>query len=327
MKSFRKPFTWGLTAAVVVLFALHPAQAGEFAKVGTVGTQFLKIPIGARGVAMGHAFSALSNDATAMFWNPAGLTSIEGSTVLLEHVNWLADMSFDAVGAARKLNNAWAVGVFAATLNSGDIERTTVEFQSGTGTYYAVTDMMAGVTVAAMLTDRFSFGANLKYVREDLDGEIASAYAVDVGTNYDTRWHTIKLSMSIRNFGPEIQLAGTYVDYDRGQPYAEKEFLPYQFPMIFKLGFSAEPIKTATQTLTLVGELEHPNDNLERYNIGAEFGFQQLFFLRGGYVFRHDTLGLSAGIGAMWNGFGIDYAFSDFSVLDQVHRFNVHFTF
>ena len=324
----RLAYAVAILIAVSFLFAGSAVQAEEFAKVGTVGTQFLKIPIGARGVAMGNAFSSLSNDGTAMFWNPAGMVNAKGTGVMLEKINWLADISYNAVGVSHSINNFWAVGAFGATLNSGEMEETTVMNPDGTGRMFTTSDMMAGVSVASRLTDKFSFGANVKYVRENLDEEIASTVAVDVGTMYDTRWNTVRLAMSIRNFGPEIQLDGGYNDYDNGtQLEQQTEFLPYHFPMTFRLGVAMDPLVTPTQRLTVVGELEHPNDNLERVNLGTEYAFQEMFFLRGGYTFRHDTMGMSAGVGASWNMFAIDYAFTNFSILESVHRFSIQFHF
>jgi len=314
--------------AVTVLLMPHSGNAADFAKVGTVGTQFLKIPVGARGVGMGNAFSALSDDGTAMFWNPAGLIHIQGTTVSLENVQWLADIQYNAVAVAHNLNPSWSLGFFVTSLNSGEIERTTVERPEGTDSYFSVTDVMVGATAATQLTNKFSFGANIKYVRENLDDEIAAAWAVDVGTMYDTRWKTIKLSMNIRNFGPEMQLAGNFHDFNNGVRLDNPtEFLPYHFPMTFKMGFTAEPYKTEMHRLTIVGDLEHPNDNVERYNLGSEYAYQEMFFLRAGYTFRHDLLGLSTGMGAKWKGFGIDYAYSDFGILEMVQRFNISFTF
>ncbi len=325
----RRTIRFLFVIALIAVFLIGGnVSAGEFAKVGTVGTQFLKIPVGARGAAMGHAFSSLSDDGTAMFWNPAGLMKIEKTTVSLERINWLADISYDAIMISHKLQPSLALGVFVTSLNSGDIEVTTVEQPQGTGSYFNVTDMMIGVSAATQLTNKFTLGANIKYIREDLDGEVAGAYSVDVGTMYDTRWKTVRLSMAIRNFGPEIQLDGNYYDFDNGTQQEEPtEFLEYHYPMTFKLGLAIDPVLTETHRFTLVGELEHPNDNLERYNLGGEYGFQNMFFLRGGYTFRHDTLGLSSGLGAKWKGFGIDYAFSDYGILDEVHRFNVNFSF
>jgi len=317
---------------VAILFAGSLLFAGsvqaEFAKVGTAGSDFLSIPIGARGVAMGNAFAALSDDQTAMFWNPAGLVNVQGTGIMLEKINWLADVSYNVVGVSYGINQFWAVGLFGASMNSGDIDVTTVQNPEGTGSTFNVTNVVAGVTIATRLTDKFNFGANIKFVRENMAEEISNAYAIDVGTMYDTRWNTLRLSMAIRNFGPEIQLNGGFHDYDNGTLLPQKtDFLPYNFPMIFKLGVAVDPMMTATQRLTLVGELEHPNDNLERINVGGEYAFQETFFLRGGYTFRHDTLGLSAGVGAKWNMFEIDYAYSDYAILNGVHRFNIQFHF
>jgi hypothetical protein len=313
---------------VGLLVAGIPVHAQEFAKVGTAGAKFLEIPVGARGVAIGNAYSALSNDATAMFWNPAGLVQVQGANVWVERTAYLADMSYNALGVAYSVNGFWTVGLFGGSLNSGDIDRTTVEQPLGTGESFTVNNLVAGVSVATRLTDKFSFGANIKFVREDLDAEVSNAYAIDVGTMYDTRWNTVRISMNVRNFGPEIQLDGQYYDYDNGILQDEpSEYLEYHFPMIFRLGIAMDPIRTAMHRLTVLGELEHPNDNIERVNIGGEYGFQEMFFLRGGYTFRHDTLGMSAGLGLVFSGFGIDYAYSDYGVLDEVHRFNVKFSF
>lgn len=277
---------------------------------------------------MGNAFAALSNDVTAMFWNPAGLIHLQKNSFFVERINWIADISYNAVGYGKKLNADWGVGVFAATLNSGDVEVTTVEQPNGTGEYWTVTDVQVGISAANRLTSKFSVGSNVKYILEDLDGNTAGTWVVDMGTLYDTRWRTIKLSMNIRNFGPEVQLDGNFNDFDNGTRITEPtDYLPYHFPMVFKLGIAGEPYRDEMHRMTMVGEIEHPNDNIERYNVGGEYGFQEMFYLRGGYTFGHDSMGFSTGFGVGWQGFGIDYAISDFGILEMVHRFNVNFSF
>lgn len=59
---------------VAILLALVVAtQAQTFSRVGTSMAQFLKIPAGARGAALGGAYAAASEDVYAMSWNPAGI--------------------------------------------------------------------------------------------------------------------------------------------------------------------------------------------------------------------------------------------------------------
>lgn len=317
-------------AIVVVglLLVAGAAEAQDFAKVGTAGAKFLEIPIGSRGVAMGSAYNSVSNDMTAMFWNPAGLVHSNNTNVMVERVNWFADISYNIVGVSHSINEFWAVGFYGAAMGSGDIDVTTVEQQNGTGETYSVTNVVAGVSVATRLTDKFSIGGVLKYVREDLDTEVSNSWAVDLGTMYDTNWRTVRLSMAIRNFGPEIQLDGGFYDYVNGQQQStQTEWLEYSYPLSFRMGLAADPLSTPTQRLTVSAELEHPSDNIERINLGGEYAFQEMFFLRGGYTFRHDTLGLSAGLGVKWSTFSIDYAYSHYGVLEGVHRFGIQFGF
>ncbi len=55
-----------LTTFALLAFAV-PAGATKYAG------EFMKIPVGARAIGMGGAFSAVSDDATSPYWNPAGM--------------------------------------------------------------------------------------------------------------------------------------------------------------------------------------------------------------------------------------------------------------
>lgn len=341
------------------------STAQEFAKVGTAGAQFLKIGVGSRGIAMGEAYDAVCNDASAIFWNPAGLAFVKNSSALFGHANWIADIKYDAAAYAYNLGMYGVVGISAAYLNSGDMEETTVEMQEGTGSYFSTSNLMFGASYARMLTDRFSIGGNLKYVEEKLANEKATAWGVDLGILYYTGFRSLRLGMSIRNFGPELQFSGTYKDYDNGnwvldpttQKPQQKEYLPYHMPMTFKISLAYDLIEKENQFLTLAADLAHPNDNVERLNLGAELKLMKLLAIRLGYtglvgvMKREDvetenadtpqevtykihnyTQNLGAGVGLMLNmkgigQFNLDYAYTDFGVLDWAHRMSVTFNF
>lgn len=311
---------------ILLLLIPFAAIGEETAKVGTVGSQFLKIGVGARGAAMGGAFEAVSDDITAVFWNPAGLVNINATNVFVSHITWLADIDYETVILAKNFDRLGAIGLSVSYLNSGDIEETTFEQPEGTGSYFSCNDLMVGLSYARRLTDKFSFGANVKFIREELDDLVSTAWSTDFGVQYYTDFRSLRMGMSIRNFGPEIQLSGDYFDYDNGNLLSEPtEYLPYHFPMIFKVGIAMELIDEADSRVTLAADLVHPNDNLERINTGLEAMLGKTLALRGGYTFRHDSAGPAVGAGFFWKGLIVNYSYTDYGILDWVQRFDFIF--
>ena len=359
-----KIFSVILVTSLICILAGN-GYSQEFAKVGTAGAQFLKIGVGGRGTAMGEAYDAVCNDASSMFWNPAGLAFVKKNSALFNHANWLADIKYEAGAFAHNLGVAGVVGVHFAYLTSGDIEETTVEMQEGTGNFFSATNLAFGVSYARMLTDRFSIGGNIKYVEEKLADEKAMAWGVDVGILYYTGFKSMRLGMSIRNFGPELQFSGTYRDYDNGNWVMdsntglpqEKEYLPYHMPMTFKISLAYDLLENEDTFMTVAADLAHPNDNVEKLNIGTELTLMKVLAVRIGYtglvgiMKREDketenvgtadevtynihnyTQNLAAGVGLMLGlpgvgDFNLDYSYADFGVLDWVHRMSVTINF
>jgi len=306
------------------------ARGQEFAKVGTMGAQFLKIDLDARSVAMASASMAFSDDAGSIFRNPAGLVSVSGSSFVACYAPWFADINLYGAALARNFNQYGVVGIHFIYLNSGEMEETTVEQQQGTGKTFNAYDLALGLSYARRLTDKFSIGGNVRLIHEDLYVSATSVFGVDVGFLYDTGYKSIRMGMSIKNFGSKFNLPDTYQDYDNGTPLSERsDYLPYDLPIEFAFGLALDPIKTAEHRFSLAVDAIHPSDNYERIQVGGEYGFLETAFLRAGYIFRHDTAGLNAGAGVSipMAGYrlGIDYAFSNYTILDNVHRFTFRF--
>jgi hypothetical protein len=68
-----------LPLVVLCLFAASAAHATKYAG------EFLKVPVGARATGMGGAFTAVADDATAPWWNPAGMVYLPYKEVLPQH--------------------------------------------------------------------------------------------------------------------------------------------------------------------------------------------------------------------------------------------------
>ncbi len=323
---------------VLVLVCGNPAFGQGLAKVGTVGYQFLKIGMDARGQALGDAVGPIVDDARAVFWNPAMLNKVQDWSVGFTHSSYFAEMDLQSFVLAKQIEGIGVVAVFGSLWNSGDIEETTVAQQGGTGRIFQSRSYSFGISYARMLTNKFGIGGNFKYINEDLtngkldDDNSTGAWAFDVGSVYYPGFEffkSLRLVMNIRNFGPEIQLAGTHVDFDNGQVLPEAvEYSIFQMPLVFNFGFGFEVWENSQHKMTFAALLEHPNDNLERGNLGLEYWWNNMISLRGGYVLNHDTRTLSGGVGFQLATFEtftlkLDYAYVDYGVLDMTQFFTM----
>jgi len=312
----------------------------RISKVGTTAAPFLNIGVGARPIAMGGAYVSVAEDATALFWNVAGIARLPGNQVLLDHADWIADINFDYAGLIMNLGELGVFGLTFTSLSMGDMERTTEFEPDGNGELFSAGSFAIGVSYARNLTDRFSIGFTGKYISEKIMNSSARGLAIDIGTLYTTPFYGMKLGMSISNFGTKMQMTGRdmLVQYDidpirhgnNAALNANLETDQYELPLMFRVGVSVDVLQAvAGQRLLLAVDALHPNDNVESLNLGAEYSFEDLVFLRLGYkrLFSRDSEeGLTAGAGLRYRflsnlGVRLDYAFQSFGRLNNVNRF------
>jgi hypothetical protein len=330
-----------------LLFALQSAQGEGFSKVGTTAAQFLKIEVGARAVGMGGAFVAQADDGTALYWNPAGLTRIDGIALSATHVRWLADLTHSFVGLGIPLRGQGALGLSATFLGSPETEITTVEEPDGIGEYFGYSSLAVGLSYARALTDRFSVGLTGKYIQENAFNESASTVALDVGTLLRTNFFGTRIGMCLSNFGGGMKLEGRDLiakgDVDPnipGNPDSEARLQTetWPLPMSFRVGAASDLVGTEdspwfsrSHRATIAADATHPNDGPERINAGIEYSWRGLLALRTGYKFGYDEQSWTAGgglsLGSPSRRIRFDYALGDFGVLQKVHRFSLGMAF
>lgn len=308
-----------LVLAVLLLLPLSAEGAQIFEKVGTLGGQSLKIGVGARAAAMGDAYVALSDDATAVYWNPAGIARMSGQSISLNHTSWPANILFDQ--AAYVFNIKWIPGMIGVNVRaltmSRDIVRTTY-LPEGTGDTFDAGEWAYGLSYARALTDKFSAGFSVNYIQTGLDDVKGSSTTFDFGTLYDVGVMGAKIGMSIQNIGSDM----TFID--------EK----VKMPVFFRVGGSFDVMQQGENKLIAAAEFTHPPDNSEKLNVGAEYGFHDYLFLRGGYKLNYDTQGLTAGFGVKFpltivksSVAHLDYAYQDMNFLGTTHRVSLNVGF
>ncbi len=301
--------------AVVMLPCIGQAQA----KVGTTGAQFLELGVSARAMGMAEAFAATADDISAVYYNPAGLTSLFGREAAFTYIDMPADVGFGfgALGfPLESVGGVLGIGVYA--LSSGQmIERTpTSGTYEGTGRTFGWNDFAASVSYGRYLTDRFSIGFTVKYIGEFVHDYSASGWSADVGTVYDTGHRGFRIAMVISNFGPDLTMISK----------------SYPLPINFKFGGCIDVIEGEDHLVTFAAEGAHPSDNLEKYNTGLEYVFKDRYVLRAGQRFNYDIDGFTAGGGLRVpfsddGDLRFDYAYQDFGILTQVHRFTMIIAF
>jgi len=81
------------------------------------------------------------------------------------------------------------------------------------------------------------------------------------------------------------------------------------------------------QRMLFAFDLSHPRDYTQQYQVGLEYAFKEMFFLRAGYKANFDEEGLTLGAGVKYNNYRIDYSFNDYGdYLGNVHRFTIGFS-
>ncbi len=326
---------------IVLVLALTGSASAEFTRVGSAGAQFLKIGVGSKYQGMGESSVAIANDVYSMYWNPAGLAEVQGSAIGFTNVNWLTDINLNYVGYAHYFEDIGVFGISASVLSMGQQEITTVEQPDGTGTMYSSSSYAVGISYARQLTSKFAFGASVKYLGEKIHLEQSRGFAFDFGTMLYTGFRSLRMGMSISNMGPEMKFSGPdlKVNYKPDNPAGVNlpigsmlESSPYDLPLIFRVGAAYDVNMGRKGLMTFSAEMKHPSDNERQGSIGAEFGWNNQFFLRSGYKINYEEETVSFGGGLKTNITSgtkllIDYAWQDFGRLESAQRFSVGFTF
>ncbi len=328
-----------LILAVSLIFTVN----AQTLKTGTTAAQVLKINVGPRAIGMGGAFTAVADDISSLYWNPAGSANIETNEAFFNHTALYLDINHDYAALATNLTGFGTVGAFVSVLSTDDMPVRTVEKPEGTGEFFNYGAIIVGVNYSRYLTENFSIGFNAKYINESIWHMSATGFAIDVGTLYKIPvLNELRIAASISNFGTKMQMEGRDVtqNFPSGAGggnliNANLELDKFDLPLMFRFGLSADVIKDQTSRLTTSLDAIHPNDHTEYINSGLEYSWNETVFLRVGYnsLFEKDSeKGLTAGIGINYRlvdlvKVKLDYAYQDFGRLSDVHYFSLGITF
>ncbi len=300
--------------SIILAASLHAGGIFESLggqKVGTTSMVFLKIGIGTRATAMGGAFVGVADDPSTFFWNPGGVpnagNSYYASFVLLPQDVYMTFLSF-----SKDLGLLGNAGVFMIGLDAGYMEETDEYHPYGTGKYFHFGDYLLGINYSKRVTDRFSFGLNLKGFLEEFYNLKSYGFAIDVGTFYLVGYRDIRIGVSLSNLGPDVS---------PGEGY-----LSFSIPIVYRMGVSG----LLRENLRVAFELDKPSDNVETLKLGFEFMPIKKLSLYGGMKLNarppagsFPLNGFSFGFETQVKAFKIGYSAVDMGVLGFVNRFSI----
>ena len=337
--SGRTPIGIGLLLCLISVMG-----AGQ-SKVGTTSAQFLGISVGARAIAMGGAYVASNEDVTSLYWNPGAFVQAGKNEFDFTNTQWLVGTKFRWLGFMYNFDGENAIGVSFTQLDYGEDDVTTVSFPDGTGEKWSATDFAFALSYARRLTDRFSIGGSAKYINQSIWHESASTFAFDVGLLFITGFNNMRLGMSMTNFGGDMKMDGqdllNTIDIDPSNSGSNKALVAslktdsWPIPLAFRVGVGLDVYKDDMIRVTVASDGVLPSDNQASINVGGEFAWSNMFFVRGGYnaairannkVFvreeQQQGVGLGAGVRYQVPGFAtlaFDYAYLQFGLFGNLN--------
>lgn len=335
--------------ALVVLMVSLQSQLifSQQQKLGQTGMKFLNVSLDARSAAFGDAVTSLETNSTAMFYNPASMGWLNRTAdISIGSTRFIADINYYN-GAVSFVPEGGLYGVFGLSFTSvdygeflGTVRANNEQGYVDVGTY-SPTAMAIGFGYAKSLSEKFSLGANIKYVRQSLGSSVVgdlevdpfqgyisgtteenelSVFAFDFGVLYRTGFESLNIGMSVRNFAREVK-------------YKSEGF---QLPLIFQLGASFNfadimDVDKNEHSILVSVDANHPRDYPEQIMIGVEYTFMNLISFRGGYSAPNDERNFSAGVGLKKDisgvGLAVDYAYTPFGIFNDVHRISLNFAY
>ena len=323
--------------------------------VATTSAAFLEIGPGARALGMGSAYVSVADDASSLYWNPAGIVNIGRAEVQTFYSPWLVETQFYHNTAVVPLGAFGTIGVSFTALTMDEMMVRTVQDPepSEYGERFDAGNLAIGIAFAKKLTDRFSFGLKTKFIQESIWQMSAKGFAIDIGTLFITK-KDLRIGMSVSNFGGKLGMEGvnTLVDIDVDENiYGNNDRIDgslgtskWPLPLLFRFGLSREFIFSDKVKCLIAVDAIHPNNNPEYLNIGMEWSAIDILFLRIGKshsfyelkfndgVDRGPEQGLSFGGGVRYRiprgpMLEVNYVLTNFGVFNDIQGYSISMQF
>ena len=293
---------------IYALLAIVSLPAIAETNNASTGLSFLKLGVGARAIGMGEAYSAISDDVSGIYYNPAGLAFGETNEIAMMHKQWAFGTAMDFLGSTLHVNPF----TFGFGFNTSTVDGIEIRQQPGPSEgSFGLHDLAISATASWRIDSSLSVGATAKYLYEKIYVDESNGAALDFGIRYKYSSH-LAIALAVSNLGSMSKLV-----HD-----------PITLPAGFRGGISYSSALTDDFAATVAGDfLKVIHDNGTRVHLGGEINYRSSLAIRGGYQIGYEAKGLSVGFGVQYSLLQFDYAFVPFlNQLGDTHTFALTFS-
>lgn len=289
-----KPVAAGALAAAVFVFITRAACAQSGGQPGA----FLSFGVGGRALAMGGAYYAISDDASAAYWNPAGLAQVQRKELTTMQATLFASTKLTYLAYAHPLKGGSVFAISITQFGSTGFEKVSVTYNQATQEpetiktegSFADQQQAIGLSWGKNVTETVSFGATIKQVTRKLDGSSDNFKTLDMG---------VLKSMGPYRLGLGLQNAFSQKTGDTDD----------KLPVTLKIGNSMRLFK---DRLTLGLDASKP------LNAGVDMRFGGEYWISRWFAFRFGLLGLPS-IQETDFGFGLNFRSVAIDIAQGIH--------
>lgn len=336
--------------------------AGNEDRAGEAGASELLINPWAGSSGWGGANTANAKGVEAMHLNVAGLAYASKTGIAFASTSYLSGtgIKINSLGLSQKVGESGGVlGVSVMSMSFGDLDVTTVENPDGGLGTFRPNYLNIGVAYSKNFSNTISGGLVVKLISQSIANVTATGVAIDAGVNYVTgKRKQLKFGIALRNVGPTMKYNGNGLSDRFEDPSTEKQLTinqrsnDFELPSLVNIGLSydfylgraetADDEELSDHRITTAGNFTSNSFTKDQFRFGLEYGFKEMFMVRGGYVYESDitddskaqtaSSGLSFGASIAYplsetTTIGVDYSYRTTHVFGGTNTIGVSLNF